>query len=154
MKYSRIALTLQDKRTQRQARYYISAAWLGIGVFAAVSIPAAALPDTLGVLNAVVSLVLFGIGCIGFIWAFFISAARSRTEQLHIAGIYFLSKSAPPYLAWYFRFQLIIICVIAFTTAGIRPFTALAFGILTPVYIMGVMGLWGAKWGSFDKLSR
>ena len=139
---------------QHQGTRYITLSWLGIGVFGIVSIPTVIWPDTLGTANAIASLILFGLGCAGFVYSFLISANRSRTEILSVVGIYFLSKSAPRYITWYFRFQLLLICCIAFTTAGIRPFSALAFGILTPVYVLGLMGLWGAKWGSFDKLRR
>ena len=33
--------------------------------------------------------------------------------------------------------------------ASIRPFTAVAFGILAPMLGLGLMGLWGARHGRF-----
>ena len=37
----------------------------------------------------------------------------------------------------------------AVATAAARPFTPLAFGVLAPMFGLGVMGLWGAKFGTF-----
>jgi hypothetical protein len=39
--------------------------------------------------------------------------------------------------------------VVALVTAIARPFTGLAFGILVPVFGLGLAGLWGARRGSF-----
>jgi hypothetical protein len=40
--------------------------------------------------------------------------------------------------------------VVAFATAGARPFSALAFGILVPMFGLGLSGRWGARYGHFD----
>jgi hypothetical protein len=39
--------------------------------------------------------------------------------------------------------------VIAFTAAGIRPYSSLAFSILAPMWGLGLSGLWGARYGTF-----
>ena len=39
--------------------------------------------------------------------------------------------------------------VVAVATASVRPFTASAFGILVPVYALGLSGAWGARHGTF-----
>ena len=38
---------------------------------------------------------------------------------------------------------------VALATAGARPFTSLAFGLLVPVYGLGLAGLWAARYGTF-----
>jgi hypothetical protein len=40
--------------------------------------------------------------------------------------------------------------VVAFTTAGLRPYTNLAFGILVPIYGLALVGLWGATRGRYE----
>jgi hypothetical protein len=40
--------------------------------------------------------------------------------------------------------------VVALLTAGLRPYTGLAFGILVPVYGLGLAGLWGATRGTYE----
>jgi hypothetical protein len=44
---------------------------------------------------------------------------------------------------------LAIQVVVAVTTASIRPFTTLAFGILVPMFGIGMNGLWAARHGRF-----
>jgi hypothetical protein len=39
--------------------------------------------------------------------------------------------------------------VVAVATAAARPFTPLAFGILVPLYGLGLAGVWGAAFGTF-----
>ena len=43
--------------------------------------------------------------------------------------------------------------VVALATASARPFTSLAFGILAPVFALGLAGLWGARFGTFGPRS-
>ena len=39
--------------------------------------------------------------------------------------------------------------VVGLVTALVRPFTGLAFGVLTPVFGLGLIGLWGARLGTY-----
>jgi hypothetical protein len=39
---------------------------------------------------------------------------------------------------------------IALGTAAARPFTSVAFGILVPMFGLGLAGLWGARHGRFE----
>jgi hypothetical protein len=39
--------------------------------------------------------------------------------------------------------------VVSLVVASIRPFTAVAFAILVPMFGIGMMGLWSARHGSF-----
>jgi hypothetical protein len=39
--------------------------------------------------------------------------------------------------------------VVAVATAAARPFTTLAFGVLVPVFGVGLNGLWAARHGRF-----
>ena len=38
---------------------------------------------------------------------------------------------------------------VALVTAGLRPFTSLAFGVLVPMFGLAQAGLWGARYGRF-----
>ena len=44
---------------------------------------------------------------------------------------------------------LAIQVVVALLTASIRLYTPLAFGILVPMWGLGLAGLWGARYGTF-----
>jgi hypothetical protein len=39
----------------------------------------------------------------------------------------------------------------AIVSSSIRPFTPMAFGFLVPVFGLGMMGLWGARYGVFGR---
>ena len=127
----------------------VNLAWAGTGLFVASSTAAAIAPDALGLASAVVACVLFAIGCVAFLWAYALGVTRSRDEQVSLAGLFFLSGSAPRAVAFRLRLALAVQIVAATVTASVRPFTDLAFGVLVPVFGLGMMSLWGGRHGTF-----
>jgi len=127
----------------------IKASWAGTLVFAIVATIATIDPDSLGVPAVVVSLLLFAAGSIAMFWAFLIAVQRSRTDAIGIGGLYFGAGSAPKPVQRHLMGSLAIQLVVAFATASIRVFTSLAFGILVPVWGLGLAGLWCARHGEF-----
>ena len=102
---------------------------------------------------AIYDLVLFALGCLAFVRTLFVAADRSRTEELSVAGIWFLNKSAPPEIQRWLLGALAVETVAAFVTAGLRPYTTLAFGVLVPMFGLGLCGLWAVRSGSFPPRS-
>jgi len=94
-------------------------------------------------------LVLFGAGTVAMLWAFLIAVQRSRTDLIGMGGLYFGAGTAPGSVRVQLLTSLGVQLVIAFTTASIRVFTSLAFGILVPVWGLGLAGLWFARHGEF-----
>lgn len=127
----------------------LRAAVLGTALFVAVAAAATVFPDALAVPNVIVDLVLFAAGCIAFAVALLRAADRSRREVLDLPGLFWLSGSAPAPLKRLLRGVFLLQVLVAVVTASIRPFTALAFGILVPVYGLGLIGLWAAREGTF-----
>jgi hypothetical protein len=127
----------------------ITLSWAATGIFAAVATIATLLPDDAARPAAVVDVALFAVGVVAFLWAYAVAVSRSRTDLIGIAGLYFLAGSAPREV----RVRLLVPCalqaVIAVVTASIRPYTAVAFGILVPILGLGLAGLWGARHGEF-----
>jgi hypothetical protein len=77
---------------------------------------------------------------------------RSREEVLSVVGIYFLTDgSAPAPVRRRLLLLLVAQSVVAVAAASIRPFTAVAFGVLAPMLGLGLMGLWGARFGTFPE---
>ena len=74
---------------------------------------------------------------------------RSRTDLIGMGGLFFLAGSAPRAVQRSLWASLAVEVVVAVATAAARPFTPLAFGVLAPMFGLGVMGLWGAKFGTF-----
>ncbi len=118
-------------------------------VLAATAAVAVAWPDTLAVPYAAIGIVAFVAGCAAFVWSYGIAVGRSRTEVLSVLGIYFLAGAAPKAVRRRLLGALAVQCVIVVAAASIRPFTAVAFGVLAPMLGLGLAGLWGARYGSF-----
>jgi hypothetical protein len=127
----------------------VSAAFGGTGAFVGISTLATLAPDRLGLAAAVVSCALFAAGVASFLWAYALGVSRSRDEAVTLPGLFFLSGSAPKQVAFRLRLALTLQVVVAIATASIRPYTELAFGILVPVFGLGLMALWGARHGTF-----
>ncbi|MEZ5244442.1 MAG: hypothetical protein R2707_05030 [Acidimicrobiales bacterium] len=127
----------------------ITASWVGTAVFTVVALIATIDPDSLGAPAVVVSLVLFAAGSVAMFWAFLIAVQRSREVAIGIGGLYFGAGSAPKRVQGHLMASLAIQVAVALVTASIRVFTSLAFGILVPVWGLGMAGLWCARHGEF-----
>jgi hypothetical protein len=124
--------------------------------FTVVSVAATVAPDPLEYVSVPLDLVLFAVGCGAFLWAYAVAIARSRYEALTMGGVFFLSdRVAPTRVARTLRLALAAQVAVALAVAAIRPFTALAFGVLVPMAGLGLMALWGARHGRFPvKMAR
>ncbi len=144
-------MTLGERLVPRQAegRDILRACWAGTGVFTAVAVLTTAFPDPMAVPIAVVSLVLLAAGCAAMLWAFQRALQRSRYELIGVGSLYFLAGCAPPTVRLSMMAALALELVVALAAASVRPFTASAFGILVPVYALGLSGAWGARHGTF-----
>ncbi len=117
-------------------------------VFSLAAVVTAIFPTPLRVPFAVLSVVLFSVGTITFLWAYGKAIERSREEDVSVVMIY--GMSAAPRDAR-IRFHLLTFAqsAVAIATAAIHPFTAQAFGILAPMLGIGLAGLWAARHGTF-----
>lgn len=131
------------------------AGWLrvdaaGTVVFVAVEVVATIWPDQLAVVAAGVSLVLFAVGIVIFVGGFLSGVERSRTEEVSVAGLYFLAGGVAPAAVRRVLMGLLAVqTVVSVAAASIRPFTALAFGILVPMFGLAIAGRWAAEYGAF-----
>jgi spore maturation protein SpmB len=122
----------------------------GTAVFAVLGVLAAATDaGPIVVVSVVVDLVLFAAGCLAFVVTLLRAAERSRTDEVTLPGIWWLSGSAPRAIRRPLLAAFGAEVVIGLATASARPFTGLAFGVLVPVYGLGLAGLWAARMGSF-----
>jgi hypothetical protein len=119
-------------------------------VFALVAALAAAFPDAFVPVFVPVSLVLFLAGCVAFVWAFARGVSRSRYEAVTLGGLFFLTEgAAPPRVRRALRLLFGLQVLVAVVAALVRPFTPLAFGTLAPIFGLGVIALWAARYGEF-----
>ena len=118
-------------------------------IFAVVSAGAAAWSGLLAPAVAV-DVAMFVAGCVAFLYAYLRGIGRSREEAITLAGLFFLADGAAPRLvARALRALLAAQIVVAVVTAAVRPFSSLAFGILAPMFGLGLLALWGAVHGRF-----
>ena len=122
--------------------------WSVSAVFTVLAV-AAVVVDAFVALFVAVSLVMFAVGCVVFVLAFLRAVDRSRTETIGIGGLYFGAGTAPGRVQAVLMGSLAVEVVVAVTVAILRPYTALAFGTLAPMYALGLAGLWVALFGVF-----
>jgi len=131
-------------------RMIMTADWVGTLAFAVATVVATA---TLGPARYVavgISMGLFAFGIVAFLWGYAVAVQRSREVEIGIGGLYFLlGDTAPKQVRWSLDGALAVQTIVAVASASIRPFTTLAFGILVPMFGIGMNGLWGAAHGAF-----
>jgi len=113
-----------------------------------------------------VSMVLFAMGAGAALWAYVGALERSRTSEIGVANLYLLTgRTAPPPVKRTMMGLLVVQVVLSLAGAiygatGLRgsEVNALAFGILVPMFGIGMNGLWAMRHGSFgsriDKSAR
>jgi hypothetical protein len=128
----------------------VNASFLGTGALVATSVAAAVLPDTFGVVHAGLSVLLFVVGTGALLWAYALGVSRSRTDLMSVPGLFFLAgEAAPAATRRALRVAVAVEVVAVVAAASVRPFTEVAFGILAPMYGLGLMGVWGGRYGTF-----
>ena len=109
------------------------------------------------VLIGVVSGVLFAIGIATSLWAYTSALERSRTEEVGVANLFLLTgATAPKDVKRTMTVALVVQVVAAFIGAIIGvtgleegDLNALAFGVLVPMFGIGMNGTWAARYGSY-----
>lgn len=136
--------------------WVMAASWTTTVIFAVTSIVAAVAPNSIDAVYLLMSLGLFALGCVVFLAVLVLAAARSRTAEMGIGGLFFLAGSAPRSVQWNLLGSLavqVVVSVVAaavgFTRIGDRELNVLAFGILVPMLGLGWCGLWSVRWGLF-----
>ena len=124
---------------------------IGTAVFVVTAVVEAILLERwTELLGVTVALVLFAVGCVAFLLAYARANKRSRHDEIAVASLFLLAGPAVPgpvkaKLGGLLAAQV----VVALATAIIRSFSPLAFGVLVPVFGVGLNGLWAARYGAF-----
>jgi hypothetical protein len=91
--------------------------------------------------------ILLALGILAFVRTLLVAAERSRTEELSVAGIWFLSGAPTPIRVWLLG-ALAVQVVVGIAGGAVKPEPG-AFGVLVPVFGLGLCGLWAVRSGSF-----
>lgn len=120
--------------------------------FVVAAAGATAFPDALGVPVAVFDVALFVVGTVIFVLAMLQGLDRSRTEQVEIGALFFLTGDTAPRAVKVRLLGCVVVQVlVALVSSSIRVYTEVAFGILVPMLGLGLAGRWGARHGAFPK---
>ena len=137
----------------------IRADLIGTGVFLAalaVAVPARAHRFAQFLIGGV-SMVFFAAGVATTLWAYTRALDRSRVEEVGVANLYLLTgETAPKYVKRTMSSALAVQIVAAIAGAWIGvvgldkgDLNALAFGVLVPMFGIGMNGIWAARHGSY-----
>jgi hypothetical protein len=104
-----------------------------------------------------VSMALFAIGVATTLWAYTRALDRSRVEEVGVANLYLLTgHTAPNRVGRLLIGSLVVQIVAAIAGAWIGvvgldegELNALAFGVLVPMFGIGMNGVWAARHGSY-----
>ena len=136
--------------TSDQGAALVKVAYVGTGVLVLTSAAAAIAPDTFGVAHAAFSVILFVIGTGTMLLAYALGVSRSRTELVGIPGLFLLADDvAPPSVCRALRGATAVQVGAVIVAASFRPYTEVAFGVLAPMFGLGLMGLWAGRYGHF-----
>jgi hypothetical protein len=100
---------------------------------------------------------LFAIGVAATLWAYTRALDRSRVEEVGVANLYLLTgDTAPKPVRRTMSLALTVQIVAALAGAWIGvagldegQLNALAFGVLVPMFAVGMNGVWAALHGSY-----
>ena len=131
---------------------------LGTALFVVSAVVAAVVfTGPVRAVGVVVALVLFAVGIFAFLWSYITAVQRSRTDNIAVAQLYFLAGgSTPKPVKRVMMSAMAVQIVVALATAvarnrtGGRAGSTLAFGILVPMFGIGLNGLWCSRHGSFS----
>lgn len=108
------------------------------------------------------SMVLFAVGVATTLWAYTRALDRSRVEEVGVANLYLLTgDTAPKSIKRVMSLALAVQTVAAIAGAWIGvvgldkgDLNALAFGVLVPMFGIGMNGVWASRHGSYGPRVR
>ncbi len=121
----------------------VQCSWLSVIVFAIAAV--LGYFDALKGVSVAICVVLF---IASFpVWIYALIAAFSRSGQgddIAVASLFFLQGSAPPPVQRSLLGAFGVSIVVVVATVWVNPFT-----VLVPMLQLGLVGLWGARYGTF-----
>lgn len=119
--------------------------WVGNGVFLVTAVPAALGVDAVDDAAIAVCLVLFFASLVVWTWALVAAAARTtRGDDVAVTTLFLMEGRVPRRVRWSLYGSCFVCLVITVATAAANP-----FGVLVPMFPLGLVGLWGARHGTF-----
>jgi hypothetical protein len=137
-------------RDPERGERIIVVSWAANALFAATALPAALGVGAFDVAAIAVALGLFAISLGVWTWAFAVALARTtRGDDVVVASMFLIQGPAPKRVRAQLFGSLAACLVVTAITAAAEP-----FGVLVPMLPLGLIGLWGARHGSFPPRRR
>jgi hypothetical protein len=119
--------------------------WVANGVFVVTAVPAALGADVFDDVAVGTSLALFAISIPVWVYAFGKAVVRTtRGDDIVVASLFFLQGSGPRRVQVHLLASVGVSIVVAAVTGAANP-----FGVLVPMLPLGLVGLWGARHGTY-----
>ena len=126
-------------------RGIVLASWIGDVLFAITAIPVAVGVDAFNDPAVVVALVLFFASLVVWCWALGLAAVRTtRGDDVQVWSLFLLEGPVPARVRWHLYGSLVVCLAITIASASANP-----FGVLVPMFPLGLVGLWGARHGVY-----
>ena len=144
-------------------RRIVVADQVGTAVFVVTAALAAVFFTTaLQWIGAITALGLFAAGVFCFLWSYIHAVQRSRTDEISVASLYFLTGRATPAGIKRQMLGLLAVQVVTATATTFarlegpdgEPGSSLAVGFLVPMFGFGLNGLWAALHSTFPPRQR
>jgi hypothetical protein len=126
-------------------RGIVVASWLGDLLFAVTAIPIALGASALDDPAVVIALLLFFASLVVWFWALGSAAVRTtRGDDVQVWSLFLLEGRVPARVRFHLYGSFVVCLAITVATASANP-----FGVLVPMYPLGLIGLWGARHGVY-----
>jgi hypothetical protein len=136
-------------RAELPGRRILWTSWAANVVFAATAVPAALGVRAFDDISIFVAVAFF-LGSLG-VWFYALGAAvvrSSRGDNVVVGNLFLFEGPVPKAVRWHLFGALGVCLVITAATAAAEP-----FGVLVPMLPLGLVGLWGARHGTFPPRS-
>lgn len=115
--------------------------WAGNGLFLVTVVPAALGVEAFEDPAVVVCLLLFFASLVVWTWALVAAAARTtRGDDVAVTTLFLIEGPVPGRVRWSLYGSVLVCLGITVATAAVNP-----FGVLVPMFPLGLVGLWGAR---------
>jgi hypothetical protein len=134
-----------DRTAVEPGRGIVKASWAANALFAVTAIPVAVGVDALDGVAVGVALALFAVSLGVWIYAFAIAVSRSaQGDDVVVGNLFLMQGPVPRRVRWHLFGSFAVCLAITAGTAVGDP-----FGVLVPMLPLGLVGLWGARYGAF-----
>ncbi len=126
-------------------RGIVVASWTGDALFAITAVPVALGVDAFDDPAVVVALALFFASLVVWCWALGLAAVRTtRGDDVQVWSLFLLEGPLPARVRWHLYGSFVVCLAITIASASADP-----FGVLVPMFPLGLVGLWGARHGVY-----